>query len=244
MYGETAPRFPSSAQQHASAPPVLDDAPRDRAITWNTRAGEHAASVMAYESAVSYFRKALDFVSDRDVSRRIEVQLALGAALMSASDERGARAAFDAAAAEARTNGRAEDLARAALGPSGFEVRMFDRRQIDLLHESLAAVGERNSAMRARLLARLAVAETFVKEPARRRESSNEAVAVARQLQDRAVLGIALAAHLDIIAGPAHVEDRLHLATELIALATGLAAPSSRCSHCGFGSWRSWSRAA
>jgi hypothetical protein len=202
---------------------LLDDALRERALAWNTRAGEHAASVMAYESAASYFRTALDFMSDRDVSRRIEVQLALGSTLVAAGDVRGARAAFDAAAAEARTHGRAADLARAALGPGGFEVRMFDHRQIDLLHESLAAVGEHNPAMRARLLARLAVAETFIKEPARRRETSSEAVAVARQLADPVVLGIALAAHLDTIAGPGHVEERLRLATELIDLATSLA---------------------
>src|SRR5215471_2729773 len=201
---------------------LLDDALRERALEWNTRAGEHAASVMAYESACSYFRTALDLMSDGDVARRIEVQLALGTALVSAGDERGARAAFDAAAALARTAGRTEDLARAALGPGGFEVRMFDHRQIDLLHESLAAVGEHNSAMRVRLLARLAVAETFVKDPDRRRETSSEAVSVARQLEDPAVLGIALAAHLDTIAGPAHVDERLRLATELIGLATGL----------------------
>jgi hypothetical protein len=202
---------------------LLDHALRERALEWNTRAGEHAASVMAYESAGSYFRTALDLMSDGDVARRIEVQLALGTALVSAGDERGARAAFDAAAALARTAGRAGDLARAALGPGGFEVRMFDHRQIDLLHESVAAVGACNPAMRARLLARLAVAETFVKDPARRRQTSAEALAVARELEDSAVLGFVLAAHLDTIAGPAHVEERLRLATELFDLATRLA---------------------
>jgi hypothetical protein len=202
---------------------LLDDALREPAQAWNTRAGEHAASVMAYESAAGYFRTALDFVSDRDVSGRIEIQMSLGTVLVSAGDERGARAAFDAAAALARTNGRAEELARAALGPGGFEVRMFDHRQIHLLHESLAAVGEQNSATRARLLARLAVAETFVKDPARRRQTSSQAVAVARHLEDPAVLGIALAAHLDTIAGPSHVDERLRLTTELIGLAASLA---------------------
>src|SRR6516162_4671311 len=77
--------------------------------------------------------------------------------------------------------------------------------------------------MRARLLDRLALAETFVKEPARLRETSGEAVAVARELEDPAVFGFALAAHLDMIAGPAHVEERLRLAAELIDLATRLA---------------------
>jgi hypothetical protein len=125
---------------------LLDDALRERARVWNARAGEHAASVMAYESAASYFRTALDFMSDRDVAGRIEVQLALGTALVSAGDEPGARAAFDATAALARTHGRVEDLARAALGPSGFEVRRFDHRQIDLLHESLVAMGEHSAS--------------------------------------------------------------------------------------------------
>jgi hypothetical protein len=201
---------------------LLDQTQRERASDWNARAGDQAASVLAYESAAEHYRTALDLMSDRDVARRIEVQLALGTALLSAGDEPRARAAFDVAAALARTHGRADDLARAALGPGGFEVRLFDHRQIDLLHESLAAVGEQNSAIRARLLARLAVTETFVKEPDLRQESSREAVAIARQIQDAATLGVALAAHLDTIAGPAHVEERRVLAAELIELASSL----------------------
>jgi hypothetical protein len=47
-------------------------------------------------------------------------------------------------------------------------------------------------------------------------------VAIARQIQDSATLGIALAAHLDTIAGPAHVQERLASATKLKDLASSL----------------------
>ena len=153
---------------------------------------------------------------------KFELLLALGAALMSSGDERAARDAFDAAAARAREHNRIDDLARAAIAPGGFEVRMFDHHQIGLLHEALRGVGPEDSAFCAQLLARLAVAETFLVEPAQRREGSSEAIAIARRLDAPAVLGAALAAHLDIIAGPQYVTERLALAEELMELARSI----------------------
>jgi hypothetical protein len=153
----------------------------------------------------------------------MEVHLELGAALLRSGDREGAASAFDTAAGLARTVGVAEGVARAALGfgagLGGFEVRMFDQRQIAMLEEALAALPDVDSGLRSRVLARLAVAVSFVADDARRVELADAAVQMARRLGDDDALASALAAHCDAIAGPAHVTTRLEESAEIVALA-------------------------
>ena len=86
-------------------------------------------------------------------------------------------------------------LARAALGfaagLSGFEVRLHDQAQIDLLDEALAALPEDDSALRADLLARLSVAVSYTDrarapDRARRVARSRWPVALGDAARDRA----------------------------------------------------------
>jgi hypothetical protein len=202
-----------------SAAARFDDDVRDRAAVWSQRAGDHAASVLAFETAARHYGRAVALVPEADIATRIALQLALGGALFAGGDEPAASAAFNLAADDARHHHRVEDLARAALAPGAFEVRMFDRRQVDLLHEALRGIGAQDSLLRTQLLARLAVAETFLAEPGQRRDRSEEAVTIARRLDEPAALAAALAAHLDSIAGPAYTGERLATARELVDLA-------------------------
>ena len=114
-------------------------------------------------------------------------------------------------------------FARAALGfasgLSGFEVRLWDRVQTDLLEEALARLGPDDSVPRAQVLARLSVALSFTASDERRRELAEEAVAMGRRLGDPGALAGALAAHCDAVAGPAYVDLREQQAGEIVALA-------------------------
>ncbi|MGH9246755.1 MAG: ATP-binding protein [Acidimicrobiales bacterium] len=196
-----------------------------RAVHYCEAAGRQATHALAYEEAAEHFDRALVILGEERSAdpRRVELLLLTGDARMRAGDLPAARAAFVAAAEEARSRGRTEGLARAALGfgagLAGFEVRLFDRVQLDLLEEALAALGTEDSSLRAWVLARLSVALSFVESSERRQALSEEAVTVARRVGDDAALAHALASRCDAVAGPVHAEDRLEDATEIVRLA-------------------------
>lgn len=196
-----------------------------RAVSYAEAAGHEALAVQAYEEAVAHFEQALsalDLTASED-GRRVDLLLALGDAHLRSGDLRAARAAFVEAAAAARRRGRADELAHAALGfgagLGGFEVTLFDQHQITLLEDALQALGSEDSPLRAWTLARLSVALAFVAPQPRRRELSEEAVGMARRLDDRRALAYALASHCDALAGPAHSRRRLGMAEEIVRLA-------------------------
>jgi hypothetical protein len=201
---------------------------RTRAVEAARHAGQDAMRVHAHEEAVEWFTRALSLLraDEGDELEALRLLLALGEARARGSDLPRARDAYVQAASIARRRGRAHDLAAAALGLGaglgGFEITMFDEVQISLLEEALRTVDSSDSALRARLLARLSVAVSFVAEDSRRHELIDEAVAMARRLGNASVLGHALAAHCDAIAGPSHIGERRDEATEIVAL--GLAA--------------------
>ena len=88
---------------------------------------------------------------------RAELLLSLADARVAAGDLPGARQTYQQAAAVARSKRSTDQLARAALGmgsgPTGFEVALLDRGQLDLLEEVLATLGDQPSALRAWVLA-------------------------------------------------------------------------------------------
>lgn len=200
---------------------------RARAVDAAMRAGNDAVAVLANEEAGEWFERALSLsrADTLNETGAIGALLALGDARLRASELPRARDAFVEAANIARRHGRPDDLALAALGLGaglgGFEITLFDHVQIELLEEALRAVDPADSPARARLLARLSVALSFVAEE-RRLDLSTEAVAMARRLGDQAALGYALAAHCDAISGPAHSEARRGAAAEVVAIGLGL----------------------
>ena len=129
----------------------------------------------------------------------------------------------------ARRAGDPKALAEAALGFAaglgGFEVRLFDREQNDLLTAALDHLGEEEPTLRVHLLARLAVGLAFTEEAARIPALADEAVALGRATGDLRALGAALAAHCDAYAGPDHVELREAEATEIVRAARSIADP-------------------
>jgi hypothetical protein len=205
-------------------------APRGRgreAVGYARAAGEQSMRLLAYEAAARQFEAALATLELMPGSRdRAELLLALGAARLAAGEPAAARRSYLAAADAARVAGRPEQLARAALGlgggPAGFEVPLFDREQVSLLEESLAALDPGTSPLRAQVLARLSVALSLDAPVDRRLAVAEEAVAMARGSGDSSTLASALAAHCDAIAGPQQAAQRQAEAGEIIELATGL----------------------
>ena len=80
-------------------------------------------------------------------------------------------------------------------------------------------MGSSAIGLRARLLSRLSVALSAGDREHRRLEFSDEAIAAAREVDDPAALGHALAAHCDALAGPDHSETRRGEAGEIVELA-------------------------
>ncbi len=200
--------------------------PVDDVVAAATRAARAATAVQAYEEALGWSDQALDLAGSSS-PRRPELLLLCGEAHLMAGDPDGARQHYLEAADRARATGDAEHFARAclgfAVGLSGFEVRLWDRRQNDLLEEALVVLGEGDSPLRAQVLARLSVGLSFSAPTDRRIALAGEAVAMARRLDDPRALGGALAAHCDALAGPAYVDLREAEAGEIIELAREVA---------------------
>jgi hypothetical protein len=132
-----------------------------RAVTASRRAGDHAAARLAYDEAAEHYSRALEALAldvGIDVGERCELLLSLGEARRSAGAVDASRTDFLAAADLARQLGSGERLAHAALGYGGdwFAAGRVDETLVALLDETLAALPEGDSALRARTLARLA----------------------------------------------------------------------------------------
>jgi tetratricopeptide (TPR) repeat protein len=122
----------------------------------------------------------------------------------------------------AKRIGAADPLARAALGLGvEFTVGVVDDVEIRLLEEALTALGEADSVLRARVLARLAKALLWTRQEDRRAALSEQAVQVARRVGDPGTLAAVLHDRHMAIWGFANAEERLDITGEEIELAEG-----------------------
>jgi class 3 adenylate cyclase len=171
----------------------------DRAVEAATRAGDWAAGRMAHEEAALHYERAVQALElgekpDPDrlaalVVRLAELQRDAGAT------ERGRETALRGAAL-ARELGSAELLARAALAYGGnfpvIEMGRADATMLALAEEALTALGDGDSRLRVQVLDRLATEFFFVGASDRIEALQEEAVAIARRLEDPASLARAL----------------------------------------------------
>jgi tetratricopeptide (TPR) repeat protein len=196
----------------------------DRAVEYARRAGDRAASLLAYEEAARLYRLALQAGGPgwEDQRSRCEVLLALGDVEMKAGDAAASKAAFLEAGRLARASGLPEQLARAALGYGGRFVWLRagpDRDVVRLLEEALAALPEQDGELRARLLARLAGALRDQPSPELRDELSRQAVEMARRLGAPSAEAYALAGRYACIWGPDNTQELLGIADRIVLLA-------------------------
>ncbi|MDA0159196.1 AAA family ATPase [Solirubrobacter ginsenosidimutans] len=186
------------------------------AIRYARQAAARAAASLAWEDEALQLERALE-ADPPDPGERVELLLALGEARMRGGLAAG-RTAFAEAARLARGRS-AEQLARAAIGYGGryYEAGVVDDELIALLREALAELPE--GALRCRVLARLAEILHFAGELDTSRRLSEEAVAIARGLGDGDLLAAALTGRHVALLHVAHVDERIAIGREVLALA-------------------------
>jgi eukaryotic-like serine/threonine-protein kinase len=196
-----------------------------RAVAYARRAGDRAAELLAHEEAVRLYSMALEALdlAGADDADRCDLLLSLGDVQARAGDGDAARGTFLAAAGLARRLGRAEELARAALGYGGrfvWEAARGDPNLVPLLEDAVGSLGDADSGLRARVLARLAggpLRDQVDRGP--RDRLSAEAVDIARRLGDPATLAYVLDGRYAAVWWPENLEERLEIATELVDMA-------------------------
>lgn len=206
---------------------ALPEGDPTQAVAYARRAADSAMSLLAYEEAVRLYRSALAALAQQpgDARERSHLLLSLGDAQARSGDEAGWKATLLDAARLARTLGESDLLARIALTYGGRIVWVRaggDPHLIPLLHEALAAVGESDSPLRARILARLggALRDDPAREP--RESLAREAVAVASRLDDPATLAYSLDGLAAALWRPDANEERLAITERLIQVATAI----------------------
>lgn len=191
-----------------------------RAAEMLTRAGHRALDRLAYEDAADRFERALEAL---DLSGADDeagpVLLARGDALLRAGEPDEARAAFSAARELALRLRDNELLAQAALGFAGLGIAIVDvdAEAIARLEEALDRV--QDPALRSRFQARLAVEQYYAPDRTRSERLSADAVTTARGSGDASALAAALGARHVALWRPDRVEERLAVASDMIAAA-------------------------
>jgi tetratricopeptide (TPR) repeat protein len=222
LYQEPEPHLTELAHHFVAAAPAGDV---EKAVEYARGAGERAATLLAYEEAVRLFQTAVDTLELRkaaDERTRGDLLLELGDAQARAGDGPSSRDTFLRAADAARRVGAAELLARSALGYGGRFVWAragTDRHLVPLLEEALAALGPEDSAVRVRVMTRLAGALRDQHDRGPRARLSEEAVEMARRIGDSTTLAYALDGRFAAMLWPENPEERLEIATELVAVA-------------------------
>jgi class 3 adenylate cyclase/tetratricopeptide (TPR) repeat protein len=209
-----------------------------QAVAYTRQAGDRAMKVLAYEEAAGHYQRALralDLQAAPDEAERCDLLLALAGARMAAGEPDEARGLYQRAAESSRRLGDGARLARAAFGLGReFTAGAVDDLEVELLEETLAVLGETDSALRARVLARLAKALQSSPDPARRAQLGRSAVAMARRLGDPATLATVLYEHHMATWGPDNLEERLVTATEVVELAEAAGDPVTALRGRGF----------
>src|SRR5262245_7246919 len=196
----------------------------EKAITYAARAGARASSLLAYEEAVGHYERALQALERQaamDEEQHCKLLLALGEAHRQAGAYPQAMDTFQRAADIAHALGLAEELAHAALG---FEETMWrpgfpGNAAARLLERALRALGEGDSALKARVLGSLARALVFTGAFEEATIVEKQAVEMARRIGDSATLAATLKARFFFRWRPELVAARLAGATELGKLA-------------------------
>jgi DNA-binding winged helix-turn-helix (wHTH) protein/tetratricopeptide (TPR) repeat protein len=204
--------------------PAAGAAPR--AVDYLVRAAEGAAMRTAHEEARSHYRKALEVLDQADLpSRRwfeVTVRLVDAERLCGAVGEAQARGQL--AIDWARSKGTTEDLVQAVLAfaMAHPDTGVLDDALMRLLEEVLAVLPESAVQHRVVLLSRLSVLLSFTQGDNRCIEVSNQALALARTLDDQRSLGQALSGRIFCLLGRPHAESAgllLEAQDEALALA-------------------------
>ena len=165
-----------------------------KAVEYASRAGDLALERLAYDEAVECYQLAKELLGTTDApideQRRGRLLLVLGTAQRLAGD-RHADATLKEAARVASRWRDADLLADVALAltRSGYNpLNDLDDDRLATIEAALDLAGQEDSARRARLLAHLAMELSFGPDHERRNQVSDQALAIARRIDDPAAL--------------------------------------------------------
>ena len=210
-----------------------------KAVEYARLAGGSAMDMLAFEDAARHFKNALEILAltDKPEPReRLELLQSLAEAQMSAHAPGGGsktlRHVFETAARE----GMIDLCARAALlaENTAFWSGLPIPHMIPMLEQTLTRMGEEPSPLRARLLASLARALLYNKQPKEADRFSREAVEDAREAADPGTLSFALSRRLIVIWGPSTSDERLACANEMLEMANLVGDPQQACASHGY----------
>jgi predicted ATPase/DNA-binding SARP family transcriptional activator len=169
-----------------------------KAIEYGTRAGEHAISQLAYEQAAAQFRQTIKLIDTADPERlqrqRCDLVIAQGEAERQAGDP-AYRQTLLGGARLAQELHDPDRLARAALANTygAFSsAQSVDRDRVAVLRAAVGAYDVADSPTRAALLALLALEFGTDHDWRLRHELSDDAVAMARRVDDPRTLALVL----------------------------------------------------
>jgi tetratricopeptide (TPR) repeat protein len=201
---------------------------RARAIGYAIRAAETALGQLAHAEAARHYRQALELVESgagRELDReRLRLLMALGEAERRVGNQRHRTTLLEVAAL-ARRLGDVDALTWAALansrGPLLRDGARVDTERVAVLEEAVRAVGEDAVAVRARLLASLALELVWSPDAEPRLGHAQTALALARG-SDPTTLAHVLLARQFALGSPDWLHRRREEAAELVALAEKL----------------------
>lgn len=176
----------------------------DRALRYARDAALAAASVGAHSEAEAHLRVALhaDAALPCDPARTAELRLALAVARREQGDPT-FRPELEAIARDAERRGDDATLARAvlALNQHGLQTSgpYLDDELLDLLRRAVARAHDLDPALRASLLATLAIESSFEPDPTERLEQAARAVELAESSQDAAARAFALRSRFMVV---------------------------------------------
>ena len=189
-------------------------------ISYAIAAGDAAAAALAPGEAARWYGDALRLVDqerDPDPAMRTDLLIALGTTQL----QGGERPLLEAARLAVQ-NDDDERLIRAMLaGTRGWRSRVaeVDAERLLLIEAALGAVGEHDSARRARLLKVYATDLSYAGDNARCRRVYEEAVEMARRVGDAETLRDVLIRQFTGFWGPDSTEYRLDRSSEAVVLA-------------------------
>jgi len=203
----------------------------DASLAWSTAAGDHAFAHLAPTEAAHHYRVALDAAEalHRPDAQRADLLVRLGHAQHRAGDP-AAEATLLAGGELARACGDDGALVRAAL-VTDLSVPRLERLakdNLDFVEAAVVAAGSSDTGTYARLLALLARCLTFTPEVERRMALAREALGLAADEDDPAVLAAVAPSALAALWAPGNERERAEWAAAAVVAAEASGDPLLR----------------
>ena len=197
-----------------------DEAEPGALVAWSVRAGRRALAASAHEEALAHLERAAALAAHAaGPAERAELYAALGSALGCVGRSEDALGAWERALEEFESLGDAEAVGRICVDVGLHMLwanRVADAAAVN--RRGLAALGERVSGDRGRLLAQLASSATIAGDPVAGDAMYEEALRVSRQLGDEALRGVVLGEMAGALYTTLRVTDAVRAGTEGAAI--------------------------